>query len=66
MPDGYSKFWEELNGKSIKSLADEFVPLDSRQKTKAAISHSKVYGLLKKGKDLNMESGLLFAVDHEK
>lgn len=64
-PQRQAEFWNELKNRSIGQLADEFVPIDTKEKLKSVLTHSSGYGLLKKGKNTNMEDGILFVIDKE-
>ena len=64
-PQRQAEFWNELKNRSIGQLADEYVPIDTKEKLKSMLTHSSGYGLLKKGKNMNMEDGILFVIDKE-
>lgn len=64
-PMKLEEFWHLLDGSSVEELADGFAPVSSKTGVKSAITHSAVYKLLKKGKKVNMENGVLIIVETE-
>ena len=65
-PQDLDKFWDSQASLSVEKLAFEYAPITSKNGVKSVISHSAVYGLLKKGKKVNMENGILLIIEANK
>ena len=60
-PDSLEEFWQDQYSVKTEKLADKYAPVKNELKVK--IKRTPLYGLLKKGKKVNMESGICFVID---